>query len=414
MQDSNLSSVVISGVGLVTSLGWGRRATFQRLCAGEKAVGQGHWDSKQHGQQAWAGYPVTVLDQDLDPDWPDPVFNLLGSAADEALADASLDPLKWDPTRVAVVVGLSKGAVRLQSRWAGNPSAMQGDVAACKLGWAVAAPSAGSSFIASRYCTTGPILAPITACATGLTALRHAAALLKHGSCDIVLAGAADASLEPLIYAAFTRMKSLAGPSFPGESPETWVRPWSSRRNGFLIGEGGAIFVLERAEDVTRSGRTAIAKIDRMAAGAEAYHPTRPHDSSDVLSRVIRQVVHQCLDPVQIEAVHLHATATRGYDPLEAAAVSRSLGNQAQAAFMLASKTQIGHCLGAAGAVELAICCESLREGILPPFAHDGTLEFDPPGRPVGPVPIVKRIDNILKIVAGFGGHVEVCLLERL
>lgn len=413
MQDSNRPSVVISGVGLVTSLGWGRQSTFDRICAGQKAAVCGSWSSQQHGNQPWAGYPVNVPSNLIDPMWPDPVFNILAAAADEALADARIDQNTWNPDRVAVVVGLSKGAVRLQSRWATNPSSIAEDIAAQKLGWAVASPSAGASFISSRFSTAGPILAPITACATGLTALRHAAGLLKNGSCDIAIAGAADASLEPMIYAAFTRMKSLAGPAFPGESPEHWIRPWSASRNGFLIGEGGAIFVLERAEDVQRSGRTALAKIDRMAAGAEAFHPTRPDDSSEVMPRVIRQVVENGKSRVKIDAVHLHATATRGYDALEAGAVLRSLGEQADDAFMMASKPQVGHCLGSAGAVELAICCESLRRGILPPFAPDSNVDFDRPGQPVGLQAIHRRVHSILKIVAGFGGHVEVCLLEQ-
>ena len=413
MQDSNHPSVVISGVGLVTSLGWGCSSTFVRLCAGEKAVVSGSWPTHSHGNQPWAGYPVVVPNRLIDRLWPDPVFNILGFAADEALVDAQINPNLWDQNRVAVVVGLSKGAVRLQSRWAENPSAMSRNIAAQKLGWAVAAPSAGASFIASRYGTGGPILAPITACATGLTAIRSAAGLLKTGSCDIAIAGAADASLEPVIHAAFARMKSLAGPAFMGESPDHWIRPWSSKRNGFLIGEGGAIFILERAEDVRRSGRTALARIDRMAAGAEAFHPTKPDDRSEVMHRVIRQVVDQDKSQIHIDAVHLHATATRGYDSLEASAVMRSLENQADHAYMLASKPQVGHCLGAAGAVELAICCESMRRGILPPFAPDSNTDFQRPGRPVGPAAIRRSVHSILKIVAGFGGHVEVCLLEN-
>lgn len=405
------SPIVISGVGLVTSLGQNARATFARLCDGHSGVREDVWRLPKFGMQPWAGFPVYVPATELDPHWPDPVFSILKSATTEALQDAGLALGAIDPGRTGVVIGLSKGAVRLQGEWAADPLAMHKSPAARRLGLMATAPSAGATYVSELIGGEGPILAPITACATGLTAVRHAAELLKQGACDIAIAGAADASLEPMMYAAFTRMKSLAGPAFEGEPPQAWIKPWSARRDGFLIGEGGAVFVLEREADLTRCGRRAIARVTGMAAGAEAHHATRPRSDAELLTRVIRESLSH---GQAVDAVHLHATATRGYDPLEAEAVGKALENDASAVWMLASKPQLGHCLGAAGAVELAICCESLRRQTLPPFDPEPTGEFPRPGRPVGRVARRERIGSILKVVAGFGGHLEACRLEHV
>ena len=410
MNDPLAPPVVITGVGCVSSLGWNRHQTFEALCQGHTGLRTGIWHSSAFGPHPWAGFPVDIPPDRLLPLWPDPVFPILQAATTEALADAGLAPQNWNPTRVAVAVGLSKGAVRLQSQWAHDLAGMTRCPAAQRLGLAAAAPSAGASFISNLLGTTGPILAPITACATGLTAIRHAVSLLQQGVCDIALAGAADASLEPTIHAAFARMKSLAEPRFAGEPPQAWVKPWSASRNGFLIGEGGAVFVLERAADVQHKGRPAIARIARMVAGAEAYHPTRPDGSGRVLTRLVQQATQG----VTTNTVHLHMTATQGYDQLEATAVAQALGPQANSCRVMASKTQIGHCLGAAGAVEVAICCEALRRQQLPPFHPTRTDGFDTFGRPIGPTAIATPTDSILKIVAGFGGHMEICRFERM
>lgn len=403
--------IVITGVGLATSLGRSSGETFAGICEGRSGLRQGIWTHPGHEPQPWFGFPAEIAGCDLDPNWPDPVFSLLKSATIEALQDAGLSIGESDPRRVGVVIGLSKGAVRLQGEWAAKPDSMQKSPAARRLGLMAAAPSAGATFVSELIGSDGPILAPITACATGLTALRQAAQLLRQGVCDIAIAGAADASLEPMMHAAFTRMKSLAGPAFEGEPPQAWIKPWSARRDGFLIGEGGAVFVLEREAHLIRTVQRAIARITGMAAGAEAHHATRPRSDAELLSRVIREsLTHN----QTVDAVHLHATATRGYDPLEAEAVGNALGNEAQSVWMLASKPQMGHCLGAAGAVELAICCESIRRQTLPPFDPEPIADFPRPGRPVGPTARRDQIDSILKVVAGFGGHLEACRLERV
>lgn len=405
--------IAISGIGLVTSLGTSLTETFENLCEGHfgnSAGVVGHFRNADDTIGGLNGFPVDSARLPRVGMWDDLVFSILEQALGEALSQARFDEAQTDPARVAVVVGLSKGAIRMQTRWAADPCAMARDPLAGKLGWTAAGPSAGALYVASRIGSTGPVSAPITACATGLTCLRTAAEMLEQGVCDIAIAGAADASLVPVIEAAFRRMRALASPVDKQEPQGSWIRPWSARRNGFLIGEGGALFVLERAEDLNRSGRQAVAVLRRFAAGSEAHHSTRPNGSAQVLSRVLREALATRQSAPSL--VHLHATATRDFDPLEAAAIRMALGPDHRETCVVASKPRIGHCLGASGAVELAIACQMLATGVLHPFEPLPPFDFPHAGRPVGPRTERRRLESCLKIVAGFGGHIEACLLQ--
>ncbi len=408
------TTVAITGLGLVTSLGRNFSETFGNLCSGNSGLvlpGPAFLMAHDDARGFPPGYPVDRTWLDHDDFWDDPVFAILAATLEEAISQARIDFADVDPERIAVVVGLSKGAVRLKSRWVENPQAMASHPLARTLGWAGIAPSSGATFVASRIGAQGPMLAPITACATGLTCVRVAAGLLMDGSCDIAIAGAADASLTPMIESAFRRMKALATPIDASGSPAAWVRPWSANRNGFLIGEGGALFVLERERDVTASGRRAVACLSGWAAGSEAHHATRPHASPEALVRVIRESTSASREIP--DAIHLHATATRDFDALEASAIRQAFGPAHSSIRMLASKSQIGHCLGAAGAVELAIACGALFRETLPPFDPRPPFDFEIVGQPVGPRSIRIPTHSILKLVAGFGGHVEACHLTR-
>lgn len=414
MADSGLtqsaSPIAISGVGLVTSLGWGMKSSFDRLSAGHSGATTGTWNIRPGLALPWAGYPLPEAGPVPEKPWDDPVFSILDHASREALADAGLSPGQIDPNRIGVVVSLSKGAVKKLSQQHFDSHHGQYDPG-CFLD---SSPSAGAAFVASLAGATGPCMAPVTACASGLTALRHGAGLLERGLVDIVLAGAADASLEPLLYSAFARMRSLAGPIHPAEPVSRWLRPWSARRNGFLIGEGGAVFLLQRLSDVDRTRNPNPLVIERFSAGSEAFHPTRPRLTTDILERVIARAFPSGPTDHPPDMVHLHATATREFDLLEFQAMVSVLGKSIAHPWFVASKPAVGHCLGAAGAVELAISCEALRRQVVPPFAPAIDSEMGHFVKTPGAIAQDYPLQKVLKIVAGFGGHIEVCLINRL
>jgi 3-oxoacyl-[acyl-carrier-protein] synthase II len=235
--------------------------------------------------------------------------------------------------------------------------------------------------------------------------------LIRRGVCDVVLAGSADASLEPFVLGAFRRMKILARDD---DDASRAVRPWDRKRSGFLVGEGGALFVLERAAAAGRRGVVPYAEIAGGALGADAHHETDLNPDPDGLAHVIRQALGRSgVRPDEVDHVNVHGTATRANDPIECRALRLALGEAADRVACSANKSQIGHLLGAAGAAELAITCLALRDGFVPPTLN---LTDPDPACDLDATPLVGRsrpIRAALKLSIGFGGHLAAAVLRR-
>jgi 3-oxoacyl-[acyl-carrier-protein] synthase II len=451
--------VVVTGIGLATGLGPTRASTWAAIQAGRNAarVLEGDSNSRPH-----LGCPSELAEAIRRADDPrEPALALLGVLTAEALADARLagnppptqpspargegfdlssltnqgdpspsplagegrgggsavasrleDRLAFhDPARAAVLVGLSKGGIRTLARlhrMIRDPRIALGQIAAL---WPAVAPSAGADLVARESGFEGPRLAPVAACASGLVAVLQGVDLVRRGVCDIVLAGSADASLEPWVLAAFRRMRILAHDNDPRRA----IRPWDRSRSGFVVGEGGALLVLERADRAAQRGVVPYVEIAGGALGADAYHETDLNPDPAGLAQVIRRaLVHSGLSARVIDHVNVHGTATRANDPTECRALRLALGEAAERVACSANKSQIGHCLGAAGAVELAITCLSIRDGFLPPTLN---LTDPDPACDLDATPLVGRRSPIraaLKLSIGFGGHLAVAVLRQI
>ena len=393
-------TVVITGIGLITSLGAGREETWaaiRRGASGARDLGDGH-----------AGFPVPRrggTDQD-------PALDLLERAGDEAMADARLSG--FDPERGAVLLGLSKGGIASLAEVHRRVRAGD-DSEALARAWARSWPGSGAAAISARFGLRGPSVAPVAACATGLVAILQGVDLIRRGACDFALAGSADASLEPLVLAAFRRMKALA--RVDGR-PEAAVRPWDRGRSGFLVGEGAAVLVLERLGAARARGAGVYAEVAGGAIGADAFHETASGPDPAGLARVIRRALADAgMTPADLDAASVHGTATRGNDPLECGALRLALGPEhAPRLACSASKAQIGHLLGAAGSAEMALTALAVRDGFAPP-----TLNLDDPDPDciagLDPTPHVGRplpIRAALKLSLGFGGHLAAAILRRV
>jgi len=402
--------VVISGIGLATALGLTRDASWAGIRGGRSGA---DWLDRPDLEPGFAGFPI---EPGAWSDHPEPVLGLLDPIVAEALGDAGLATSHIDRDRVGVLVGLSKGGLRglaqtqRATRIGTSPAPVDNEALA--RAWQAAWPSAGASAIVRAYGWQGPCVAPIAACATGLVAALQGLDLIRRGVCDLVVAGAVDASLAPLILGAFRRMKVLARVD---DSPARAVRPWSRDRSGFLVGEGGAVLVLERLSAVRRRGGSAYAELAGGAIGSDAYHETGLNPDPTGLARVIARALRNAsVDPALITAVNVHGTATGPNDPLECRAIRQAFGPSADRLACSASKAQVGHLLGAAGAVELAITALSVRDGFVPP-----TLNLDDPdpacdldGTPHHGRPLA--IPAALKLSLGFGGHLAAAVLKRV
>ena len=233
--------------------------------------------------------------------------------------------------------------------------------------------------------------------------------LLRSGTCQVVVAGAADA-LHPLFIAGFLRLGVLGY----HEEPRLACRPFDAQRNGFVMGEGGAVFVLERLSHALARGAKVYALVRGGAMMAQAHHVTSMDMGSEPLARAITATLAQAqLEPDQLEYINAHGTGTQQNDVAEIQGVRQALGQASRDVCLSSAKAQLGHLINAAGCVELALTVLALRDGFLPPTANlvtpDPECDLDClPGRGRR-----RRVQLALKVSIGFGGHVVAVLLQR-
>jgi 3-oxoacyl-[acyl-carrier-protein] synthase II len=345
----------------------------------------------------------------------DPLPRIVEGAAVAAASDAGLGPRApaYDPDRAAVLFGLSKGRMLRQEnvfeRWRANPA----DDAELAYSWPRLGADDGARRIARLMRTRGLCLAPVAACATGLIAAIRGADLIRHGHADLAFVGAADASLTPFLLGAFRRLKVLA-PVKDGDDPARAVRPWNRDRRGFLVGEGGAVLVLERADHARARGALPHAEFAGGAMGSDAHHLTDQDPDPSGLAHLIGLALRDAgLTPADIDHVNVHGTATRSNDPLECRAIRRAFGPHADSLSCSANKAQVGHLLGAAGAVELAFTAMAIRDQFVPPTLN---LDDPDPACDLDGTPLVGKsrpIRAALKLSLGFGGHLACAVLRR-
>jgi len=331
--------IVITGIGLLTSVGADRETSWRAIQAGRSGARPLEGMHVGSGEPAF-GAPAV---------WPDregmtePVLQLALKSAHEAFADSRFYPDARTSDRIGCVVGTSKGGLAsARQMLAGPPTGPHfGEL------WQSYLPHSAASAVACRYDLRGPSSCPVAACATGLLAVLKAADYIRDGYCDAALAGCADASLEPSVLAAFHRMGVLARRF---EDPAQACRPFDARRNGFLVGEGAAMFVVESLSHARRRGAAIYAELLAGDALAEASDLVRLDSDADVLTKLITLLLRRArLAPDEVGYVNLHGTATRQNDVYETLALKQALGAAAWRTPLSGTKSMIGHTLGRPG-----------------------------------------------------------------
>ena len=272
-------------------------------------------------------------------------------------------------------------------------------------------PNASAGLISIRNGFTGPALCISTACAAGTNAIGDGARLIRDGTCDVVVAGGGEAPLVPLAIAAFARMGAL---SKRNDDPEHASRPFDATRDGFVMGEGAGIVVLESLEHARARGARIYAEVVGYGLSGDAYHITAPSEDGDGAYRCMRMAVKRAGITVdEIDYVNAHGTSTMG-DEIELGAVERLFGNSAGNLTLSSTKSAIGHLLGAAGSVEAIFSILAMRDNIVPP-----TINLDNPSvsTPIDLVPHTakkKPINTVLSNSFGFGGTNASLIMRRL
>ena len=393
--------VVVTGSGAVTSLGSGTGALVDRWIAGESGIEDGC--SRCHGFD-----PGSVLGR-KGVRRADRFTQLAIGAADEALAEAGWgEGVPHDAERVACVVGTGVGGMStLEDQVANVAASPRGLAALSPLTVPMMMSNSAAGYLALRYGLHGPSFSVGSACATGGHTIGTAVRMIQSGEADAVVTGASEAAVTPLALGCFRAMEAL--------SPSGRSLPFDARRDGFVMGEGAGVLVLEAASRAEARGAHAIAEILGYGTTTDAYHMTAPDPEARGAVRAIELALAGAgVKPEEVDYVNAHGTATELNDRSETRAIKRVFGEHAAGLPVSSTKSAIGHLLGASGLVEAVAAIGALRRGTLPPTVgyeeqEEGMdLDYVPVARPLRPN---GQATIALSNAFGFGGHnVVLCL----
>ncbi|RZB16024.1 beta-ketoacyl-[acyl-carrier-protein] synthase family protein [Streptomyces sp. F001] len=411
---------VVTGVGVVAPGAVGRAAYWDLLTAGRTATrGITLFDA--------AGFQSRIAAEvDFDPAaaglTPHEVERMDRSAqfavvaAREALADAGLEPGQTDPERVGVSIGSAVGCTtRLEDEYvmvsdSGKNWEVTPEFATDHL-YRALIPSTLAVEVAWTAGAEGPTTVVSTGCTSGLDAVGHGVQLISEGAADVVIAGATDAPISPITVACFD---AIGATSRNNEDAAHSSRPFDRDRDGFVLGEGSAVLVLESREHAARRGAHGYAEIIGFAQRSNAYHMTglKP-DGLDMAEAIEIAMRRAGITPDMISYVNAHGSGTAQNDRHETAAVKKALGEAAHRVPVSSIKSMIGHSLGAIGALEVAACALAIETDTVPPTAN---LQHQDPALDLDYVPLAARKnvnDIVLSVGSGFGGFQSAMLLAR-
>ncbi|WP_232662600.1 beta-ketoacyl-[acyl-carrier-protein] synthase family protein [Pseudonocardia sp. TRM90224] len=403
--------IVVTGLGATTPLGGDVASTWEALLAGRSGVRRIDDDEHEwvdrHELPVKIAAPLAVAPTDVLPRVQarrlDRCEQVALVAAKEAWHHAGLgDPKEnpqVDPLRLAVVIGTGiGGAVTLLSQ--DDLLETGGLRKVSPLTVPMLMPNGPAAWVGIEYGAQAGVHAPVSACASGAEALAWAARLLRAGEVDVVIAGGAEACITGITVAGFVQARTL---SQRNDEPERASRPFDVDRDGFVLGEGAGVMILERAEHAAARGATVHGRLAGAGLSADAYHITGPEPEGVGQSRAIAAAVRNGgLEPTDVGHVNCHATSTVAGDVGETRAVRKALGDHV---VLTAPKSALGHMVGAAGAVESIITLLSVKEGIIPATLN---LENLDPGVELDVVAGEPRKVDLQAAVCdsfGFGGH---------
>jgi minimal PKS ketosynthase (KS/KS alpha) len=413
-------TAVITGIGVVAPGGIGVSAFWDLLTAGRSATRQiTLFDAQGFRSRIAAECDFDPVAAGLTAEQAarlDRTTQFALVAAAEAMRDSGLDFTATDPYRLGTVIGGAVGCtIRLEEQY----KAVSGDgrdwlVDHTKAGahlYDYLVPSSIAAEVAWRCGAQGPVSLISTGCTSGLDAVGHAAALVTEGSADVVVAGAADAPISPITVACFDTIRAT---SANNADPEHASRPFDQRRDGFVLGEGAAVFVIEEADHARRRGAAGYCRVAGFARRANAYHMTGLRPDGREMADAIRTALDSAgLAPDRIDYINAHGSGTRQNDVHETAAFKRGLGERAYQVPVSSIKSMVGHSLGAIGSIEVAACALALRHQVVPPTAN---LTVPDPDCDLDYVPVTARearLDAVLSVGSGFGGFQTAVVLDR-
>ncbi|MBU6320040.1 MAG: beta-ketoacyl-ACP synthase II [Alphaproteobacteria bacterium] len=423
--------VVITGIGLVTPLANGREATWERLVAGQsglgpidifdtsdlacKIAGQVPWSSGRGGGRADdpASFNPDAVLSPKEQRRIDEFILYAIAAADEALLDSGWKPETYED-RVATGVSIGSGIGGLATIAATSIELHEkGPRRISPFFIPSALINLASGQVSIKYGLKGPNHAVVTACATGAHAIGDSARMIQLGDADVMIAGGAEASVCRIGMAGFIACRAMS--TAYNETPQRGSRPYDRDRDGFVMGEGAGVLVLEEYEHARRRGARIYAEVAGYGLSGDGYHITSPDETGDGGERAMRTALRRSgLAASDIDYVNAHGTSTPAGDEIEVRAVERVLGDAARGLNLSSTKSSIGHLLGAAGAVEAAFCALAIRDGVIPPTLNLDNPSFETPLDLTPHKAVRKPVRAALSNSFGFGGTNAALVLKQV
>ena len=397
--------VAITGLGIISPIGIGLKQNWDNILAGHSGIGTvTHFDA--------SGYPSSIAGEvtgfnpgdfmlDKEARRMDRFIQFGVAAGIEAIKDAGIEVTEENAERIGVHIGSGIGGITTIEAVTKNLNA-RGPRKISPFYIPMTIINMISGDLSVMYGLKGPNLAMVTACSTATHSIGDAGRLIEYGDADIMIAGGAEAPITPTSMAGFGNAKAL---STRNDDPKVASRPWDSGRDGFVMGEGAGIVVLEEWEHAKRRGARIYAELASMGLSGDAYHMTSPPESGEGAMRCMNNALRTAgVNPDQVQYINAHGTSTPLGDKAETQAVKGSFGDHAKRLAVSSSKSMTGHLLGAAGGIEAVYTAMAIHHQIAPPTMN---LESPDPECDLDYVPNSARemkIDVALSNSFGFGG----------
>jgi 3-oxoacyl-[acyl-carrier-protein] synthase II len=400
--------VVVTGLGAISPVGNDVATTWRSLLDGVGGVGAiSKFDPATFPVRIAAevkGFdPLSAMDR-KEAKRADPYVQYAVAAAVEAMNDAGLgDRAGYDPEMTGVILGSGIGGLKsFEEQHDVYRERGPSKISPFFIPMFIA--DIGAGIVSMHFGAKGPNYATVSACATSAHAIGDAFRTIQYGDADVIITGGAEATVTPMAIGGFANMKAL---SERNDSPETASRPFEIGRDGFVMGEGAGVVILEELEHARRRGARIYAEIVGYGATGDAYHLTGQPPEHEGLQRAMRRALADGgLTPADVDYVNAHGTSTPLNDVNEAKAISRVFGEHAAAISVSSTKSATGHMLGAAGGIEFIACVLAMRDQVIPPTIN--LAQVDPECGPLDFTPnVAKRrvVRAALSNSAGFGGH---------
>ena len=397
--------VVVTGIGMISPLGIGNEPTWQGLVEGRSGIGRiTKFDPTAFACQIAGevkGFQPEAWIEKKEVKKSDTFIHYAVAASQMAVDDAGLDFSKIDGDRSGVIIGSGIGGLPLiEEMHTKMTERGPSRISPFFIPGLIVNLAAGQ--VSIRFGLRGPSSAPATACATGAHAIGDAYKVIQRDEAELMIAGGSEAVVTPLAIGGFAAMRAL---STRNDDPEHASRPWDLNRDGFVMGEGAGIVVLEEREHAIARGARIYCELTGYGMSSDAYHITSPSEDGGGMVRVMQRALKDAgLQPSDIQYINAHGTSTPVGDKIETVAIKSLFGDYAYKVAISSTKSMTGHLLGAAGGIEAAIAVKAMQTGIIPP-----TINYETPD-PECDLDYVPnhareaRLDHVLSNSFGFGG----------